>query len=56
MAQQRQDKTINAAVELLLANGFDGLAEAVTTDARVAPSARLHTSIIHWLCRRHFTH
>ena len=30
MAQQEQDKTINAAVELLLANGFDGLAEAVT--------------------------
>jgi AraC-like DNA-binding protein len=30
MAQQGQDKTIDAAVELLLANGFDGLAEAVT--------------------------
>lgn len=30
MTQQGQDKTFNAAVELLLANGFDGLAEAVT--------------------------
>ena len=30
MAQQGQDKTIDAAMELLLANGFDGLAEAVT--------------------------
>ena len=30
MAQQGQDKTIDAAVELLLANGFDGLAEVAS--------------------------
>jgi len=30
MAQHRENKTIDGAVELLKTNGFDGLAEAVT--------------------------